>query len=53
MSEMRMVRLEDLILVIFQELNPVQLKAMWDADGETQDSTIEIVYVLYLIKTRP
>jgi hypothetical protein len=30
-----MVLLELLICMIFQELDPVQLKAMWDADGET------------------
>jgi hypothetical protein len=48
-----MVRLEDLIRVIFHELDPVQLKAMWDADEEIQDSMIETIYALYLIKTRP
>jgi len=48
-----MVFLEDLIHVIFQDLDPVQLKAMCYADGETQDSMIEIIYTLYLIKTRP
>jgi hypothetical protein len=37
----RMACLEDLIHVIFQELDPVQLKVMWDADGETQDSMID------------
>jgi hypothetical protein len=48
-----MVRLEDLIWVIFQELDPLELKAMWDADRETKDSMIEIIYVLYFIKIRP
>jgi hypothetical protein len=46
-----MVHLEESIRVIFQELEPVQLKAMWDADGEIQDSMIEIIYALYLIET--
>ncbi len=45
------VPLEDLIRVIFQELDLVQLKAMWDTNVETQDSMIEIIYALYLIKT--
>jgi hypothetical protein len=53
MPKRRMVRLEDLIRVIFQELDLVQLKAMWDTNVETQDSMIEIIYALYLIKTRP
>jgi hypothetical protein len=34
MPERRMVRLEDVIRVIFQEFDPVQLKAMWDEDDE-------------------
>jgi hypothetical protein len=53
MPERMMVRLEDVIHVIFKELDPVQLKVMWDADGEIQDSMIEIIYAFYLIKTRP
>ncbi len=47
-----MVRLEDLIRIIFQELDSVQLQAMWNADGETQASMIEIIYALCLVKTR-
>jgi hypothetical protein len=33
--ECRIVRLEDVILVIIQEIEPIWLKAMWDEDGET------------------
>jgi hypothetical protein len=34
-SELRMAQLEDVINVIFAELDPVWLKSMWDEDGET------------------
>jgi hypothetical protein len=30
-----MAQLEDVIHVIFAELDPVWLKSMWDEDGET------------------
>jgi hypothetical protein len=30
----RMVRLEDVIRVIFQEMDLVRLKTMWDEDGK-------------------
>jgi hypothetical protein len=48
-----MVRLEGLIQVIFEELDPVWLKSMWDEDGDTRNSMIEIIHLLYLIKTMP
>lgn len=51
--ERRMVCLEDLICVIFQGLDSLQLKALWDADGEIEDNMIKIIHALYLIKTRP
>jgi hypothetical protein len=52
-QERMMVRLEGLIQVIFEELDPVWLKSMWDEDGDTRNSMIEIIHLLYLIKTMP
>jgi hypothetical protein len=43
-----MVRLEDLIQVIFKKLDPVWLKSMWDEDGDFRHSMIEIIHL-----TRP
>ncbi len=46
MLECRMVHLEDVICVIFEELEPVWLKSMWYKDGDTHDSMIEIIHLL-------
>jgi hypothetical protein len=45
--------LEDLIQIIFEELNPVWLKSMWDGDEDTRHPMFEIVHLLYLLKTKP
>jgi hypothetical protein len=51
MSESRIVRLEDVIRVFFDELDPVWLKSMWDEDRENCENMIEIIPLVYLIKT--
>jgi hypothetical protein len=41
------------IRIIFEELDPVCLKSIWDWDKDTRCEMIEIVHLLYLLKTRP
>jgi hypothetical protein len=52
-SKRRRVSLEDVVRVIFAELDPVCLKSMCDEDEETRDRMIKIIHLLYLIKTWP
>jgi hypothetical protein len=35
----RMMSLKDLIQIIFEELDPVWLKSMWDGDEDTRQSS--------------
>jgi hypothetical protein len=47
-----MVRLDDLIQIIFEEMDLVWLKSMWNGYEDTLHNMIEIVYLLYLLKNR-
>jgi hypothetical protein len=49
----RYVRLEDIIRIIFEELDLMLLNSIWDGDEATQCDMIKIVHLLYLLKTRP
>jgi hypothetical protein len=51
--KMMMVCLEDLIRFIFEELDHVWLKSMWDGEENTHHDMIKIVHLLYLLKTWP
>jgi hypothetical protein len=44
--------LEDILRIIFEELDPVA-EDMWRGGGDTRRDMIEIIYLLYLLKTRP
>lgn len=46
------VIVKNLIQIIFEELDPVWLKYMWDVDGATRKDMIKIIYMLYLIKSK-
>jgi hypothetical protein len=38
--------------VIFEELDPMWLSRMWHAGGDSRRDMIDIVYMLYVVKTR-
>jgi hypothetical protein len=46
------VCLEDIVIIIFEELDPVWLKGMWDGDDGTHHNMMEILHLIYL-KTTP
>jgi hypothetical protein len=50
---MRMDCLEDIVNIIFEELDPVWLKGIWDGDDDTRHDMIKILHLIYLLKTRP
>jgi hypothetical protein len=47
------VGLKDLIRILFEELDSIWLKFMWDGDEDIRHSMIEIVHLVYLLNTRP
>jgi hypothetical protein len=47
----RYVLVEDIIRIIFEELDSEWLQSMWDSDENAHIDMIEIIYFLYLIKT--
>jgi hypothetical protein len=46
------VVVRDLIKVIFEDLDPVWPKSMWDAGETIRQKMIEIIFILYLVKCR-
>ena len=49
----RYVRVEDKVWVILEELDSVWLQEMWDSDMATQQKLLDVIYMVYLLKTRP
>jgi hypothetical protein len=49
----RYVQLEDIIRIIFEELNLEGLKRMWDGDGVLCHEMIKMIHLVYLLKNRP
>jgi hypothetical protein len=43
---------QDLIRVIYEDMDPVWLKTMWEDGGTTQDDMIEILISLALLKLK-
>jgi hypothetical protein len=41
---------EGLDIIIFEELDLVRLRYIWDVDGATCQDMIEIIFMLYLVK---
>jgi hypothetical protein len=44
---------EDIVRIIFEVLGTDFLQNLWDRDDDARDDMIEIIYLTYLIKTRP
>jgi hypothetical protein len=51
--EVTWVIAQDLIRVIFEDMNPVWLRTMWEDGGSTRADMIEILISLALLKLRP
>ena len=49
-SEITWVIAQDLIRVIFEDMDPVWLRMMWEKEGSTRTDTIEILISLALLK---
>jgi hypothetical protein len=47
-----LVAIKDLLQIIFEDLDPVWVKFMWDADGSVRGELLKIVFMLYLVKCR-
>jgi hypothetical protein len=43
----------DLLIIVFENLDPVWLKSIWDADRSVHLELLEIIFMLYLVKRRP
>jgi hypothetical protein len=43
---------QDLICVIFKDIDPVWLRSMWETEGSTRADMIEILISLALLKLR-
>jgi hypothetical protein len=41
---------QDLIRVIFEDMNPIWLRSMWETGGSTRADMIEILILLALLK---
>jgi hypothetical protein len=52
LSEQTWVIAQDLIQVIFQDMEPVWLKSMWDDRGTAHADMIEILISLALLKLK-
>jgi hypothetical protein len=52
LSEITWVIAEDLIRVIFEDMDPVWLRIMWEDGGSTCDDMIEILILLTLLKLK-
>jgi hypothetical protein len=47
-----LVAIKDLLQIIFEDLDPIWVKSMWDADGSVRGELLKIVFMLYLVKCR-
>jgi hypothetical protein len=52
LSKSNWVIAQDLIRVIFEDIDPVWLRSMWKDVGTTHDDMIEILISLALLKLR-
>jgi hypothetical protein len=48
----RYVLVDDIVSIIFEELDSKWLQSMWDSDGDTCREMIKIFYLIYLFKSR-
>ena len=46
-----LVVIKDLLWIMFEDLDPVWLKNMWDANGSFRGELLEIVSMRYLLKS--
>ena len=51
-SEITWVIAQDLIWVIFEDMNPVWLRTMWEEGGSARADMIEILISLALLKLK-
>jgi hypothetical protein len=51
-SEISWVIAQDLILVIFEDMDPVWLRTMWEDGGSARADMIEILISLALLKLK-
>jgi hypothetical protein len=49
----RYVRVEDIVWVMLEELDPVWLQEMWDSDAATRRELLDVIYMVYMLKIRP
>ena len=52
-SEITWVIAQDLIRVIFEDMDPVWLRIMWEEGGSARADMIEILISLALLKLKP
>jgi hypothetical protein len=52
-SEVTWVIAQDLIQVIFEDMDPVWLRTMWEDGGSAHADMIEILILFALLKLRP
>jgi hypothetical protein len=45
------VLVEDIVRIILEDLDPVWLLEMWDSNVETRRELIDVIYLVYMIKT--
>jgi hypothetical protein len=51
-SEITWVIAQDLIWVIFEDMDPVWIRTMWEDGGSTREDMIEILISLALLKLK-
>jgi hypothetical protein len=52
LSELTWIIVQDLIWVIFEDIDPVWLKTMWEDGGTAHDDMIEILISLAFLKLK-
>jgi hypothetical protein len=51
-SEITWVIAQDLIRVIFEDMDPVWLRTTWEDEGSTRDDMMEILILLAFLKLK-
>jgi hypothetical protein len=51
-SKQHLVMLEGVLKIIFEELDFIWLARMWRGPSEPHRDTIDIIFILYLLKCR-
>jgi hypothetical protein len=51
-SEITWVIAQDLIWIIFEDMNPIWLRTIWEDEGSTRADMIEILMLLALLKLK-